>query len=772
VNSRRRRQAPPATAVNDIVARISRALPAADTARLTEQLAVLTPAQTGRVAEHLRTHPDALFSGDSAGPPGLGKLLDTLAREHPGVQRARCHRCAAVRALPYRLEDTRICARCYGHTHRTVCVRCGELGHPAFRENGGAVCVRCKTRDPAHRCPCARCGTTAPVAYRVEGKPLCQNCGPRRLHTCSACGREKQRVQAMSADGPLCSSCYHHGRQRECSQCGRTTPDVRRAEHGKGTWICYRCWSPPTATCSSCGQDKPCERGHTVDRPICSTCRSQARPSRACARCGQTKRIRTTLLLGPVCGPCYQALRRSPAPCTTCGQSRPLVGVHESGGGVCGPCSGDQRNWTCQGCGRVDLLVAGEHCLGCVVRARVDTLLSGPDGTVHPQLVGIHRLLLTDCTPEQLQYWLDGVAWAQLLGQLAATGEEITHARLDAVPQRPHVHYLRQVLINTGALEERAEHLEGVEPWLEHLLADLPPHITALLRPYACWSVLRRTRARAARGRARPSTEKYVRTRIAVAVQFLTWLQTRGLTLATVTQPDVDLWLDEGTTTRYRLRDFLRWAHAGALAAELTVPWLGREGLPAHVLAEEDRWTLLRRCLHDGTLAVPLRVAGALVLLYGQVPSRIVELTRADLTTTGSRTHLAFTRHPLLLPPALAALVTQLAEHTTPGQRPLLHRGTLPWLFPGSRPGTHLGPGRLTVLLNDRAGIFIRPARGAALCELAADLPASVLAELLGLSISAATRWTALAGRDWTDYLATRAEAASSGAVRAHGTNG
>jgi len=155
VNSRRRRQAPPATAVNDIVARISRALPAADTARLTEQLAVLTPAQTGRVAEHLRTHPDALFSGDSAGPPGLGKLLDTLAREHPGVQRARCHRCAAVRALPYRLEDTRICARCYGHTHRTVCVRCGELGHPAFRENGGRS-LR-SVQNPRPRTPVPLC---------------------------------------------------------------------------------------------------------------------------------------------------------------------------------------------------------------------------------------------------------------------------------------------------------------------------------------------------------------------------------------------------------------------------------------------------------------------------------------------------------------------------------------------------------------------------------------------------------------------------------------
>ena len=60
------------------------------------------------------------------------------------------------------------------------------------------------------------------------------------------------------------------------------------------------------------------------------------------------------------------------------------------------------------------------------------------------------------------------------------------------------------------------------------------------------------------------------------------------------------------------------------------------------------------------------------------------------------------------------------------------------------------------MLLNKEIGVFVRPARGAALCALAADLPAPVLAELLGLSISAATGWAALAARDEADYLAAR----------------
>jgi hypothetical protein len=38
----------------------------------------------------------------------------------------------------------------------------------------------------------------------------------------------------------------------------------------------------------------------------------------------------------------------------------------------------------------------------------------------------------------------------------------------------------------------------------------------------------------------------------------------------------------------------------------------------------------------------------------------------------------------------------------------------------------------------------------------AADLPAPVLAELLGFSITTATRWSALAARDNADYVAAR----------------
>lgn len=55
-----------------------------------------------------------------------------------------------------------------------------------------------------------------------------------------------------------------------------------------------------------------------------------------------------------------------------------------------------------------------------------------------------------------------------------------------------------------------------------------------------------------------------------------------------------------------------------------------------------------------------------------------------------------------------------------------------------------------------RYGIESRATRTAALCALAADMPASVLAELLGIHIGTAVYWVSYAKRDWAEYVAAR----------------
>ena len=98
----------------DIAAILAPRLPDASTELLTTQIAALRllPAHATGLAEYLQAHPDALTSGEATGPSALRALLDVLAVEHPGVQRMRCHRCGAQRALPYRRDGASICGRC------------------------------------------------------------------------------------------------------------------------------------------------------------------------------------------------------------------------------------------------------------------------------------------------------------------------------------------------------------------------------------------------------------------------------------------------------------------------------------------------------------------------------------------------------------------------------------------------------------------------------------------------------------------------------------
>jgi hypothetical protein len=52
-----------------------------------------------------------------------------------------------------------------------------------------------------------------------------------------------------------------------------------------------------------------------------------------------------------------------------------------------------------------------------------------------------------------------------------------------------------------------------------------------------------------------------------------------------------------------------------------------------------------------------------------------------------------------------------------------------------------------------RYGINARSGRNTALISMAADLPAPVLADLLGLHIATGVRWAKYAKRDWEGYL-------------------
>lgn len=69
--------------------------------------------------------------------------------------------------------------------------------------------------------------------------------------------------------------------------------------------------------------------------------------------------------------------------------------------------------------------------------------------------------------------------------------------------------------------------------------------------------------------------------------------------------------------------------------------------------------------------------------------------------------------------------------------------------LPRSTPGHAMDAHSLAIKLNAN-GIIVRAARNTAIAELAADLPPPVLAELVGIGLTTATRWAHHARRDWS----------------------
>lgn len=152
------------------------------------------------------------------------------------------------------------------------------------------------------------------------------------------------------------------------------------------------------------------------------------------------------------------------------------------------------------------------------------------------------------------------------------------------------------------------------------------------------------------------------------------------------------------------------------------------------------------------------RAAGAIVLLFDPPAVRLSSLTADHLQLGEQHSYLVLGQRPVLLPPRLARLLKRLAEQPQP--RSLLSQVQEQGprlLFPGMVPGRPISPHAMTQKLA-RHGITVRAARNGALASLAADLPAAILADLLGMHVNTAVRWVTLARRDWTDYLADRAD--------------
>ena len=336
-----------------------------------------------------------------------------------------------------------------------------------------------------------------------------------------------------------------------------------------------------------------------------------------------------------------------------------------------------------------------------------------------------------------------------MLRGLAAGQHPLTHAGLDELPDAKPLRHLRSVLVATGALPPRDEQLIRLERWITTTIAAHPDQ--QLLHRYAIWHVLRRLRQRNNGKHLSYSQHIGAQQHLRAAITLLDWLTSHGLTLATARQDDLDTWLtSEDSKHRREAGHFVRWARGQKLTGLdfAAIKWDG----PAGDFDTEIRWQQARRLLHDDNINTADRVAGLLVLLYAQWPATVARLTLEHVHDDEHQVRLRLGREPIVLPEPLAELVLHLVA-SRHGHATLGDQGTSPWLFPGGRPDRPISAEHLGERLRQ---IGLRPGqdRSGALFALATELPAALLAQLLGIHISVAVTWQRASSGDWTNYAA------------------
>ena len=670
-----------------------------------------------RLLRHVECVPDALSTGHSGAPPPVARLITLLLAE--GAQRVReprCAECDRMTNLRYRRGSERVCVACQARAKSRLCSRCRRNGRIAAMPGGEAVCDRCWRHDPASWKKCILCERVGTGAKRTEQGVVCKRCYERPPHRCGRCG-DLTEIHSRKNGENVCDVCYRVP-ERTCGSCGEVALIRSRAKGIHDLDLCGRCYQLPPVDCTGCGRHLRCPRRGATG-PLCQSC--APRPVHLCA---------------------------------VCGRSRPAQKIGEDGP-ICSTCYGRQHRRVCTDCGILATPYEAVRCQRCTLKARLRKVLAAePGGTqVAPQLAPVYDVMVSAGHPVSLLGWLRCSAGPDILRALATGSVALDHNALDELPRSGALYFVRNLLVATGVLPERAEHLARLNQFLDELLREVDAEQAHAVRMFAHWSVFRRLQFRADRDPSEEVSTKTARSSIRRALEFLVWLRGEGKALAACRQEDVDTWLAGGSTTRYQVRDFLEWARRRSLTPALVAPT--RQVLaPASSIDDEERWTFVERLLDDEEIGLEFRVAGLFVVVFGQQLSRVARMRATAVELDGDRVRVRFGNEPVLLPGAIGHLVRRLLNHRSPaayetdaGRR---------WLFPGGAPGRPIAPEYLRIRLAEQ-GVSVRPLRNAALMQIAGEVVSPILADLLDLHPSTASRWVKAAKGDWAEYVGERA---------------
>lgn len=468
---------------------------------------------------------------------------------------------------------------------------------------------------------------------------------------------------------------------------------------------------------------------------------------------------------------CWRRRHYHPKPCPGCGQTRPLAylaadgvkvdgakvdGAKVDGAEVCAGCADQSSVFACTECGSEEHPYGYTRCARCHVRELLTDVFTDPStGQIHPRLMPVFDLLTTSRRPQTTYWWLTkpGSIAQDVLGGMARGQLAISHDTFrDLLPVDRRHCYLRDLLASTGVLEPYWPAIERIQPWLVDLLAEHPAAHAEVLNRFAHWHVLRRLRQHATADTLTSGVINSARSSIRAAARLLTWADRHGATIGELSQSELEQYFAEHRGARSSAMTFLIWLGTSRINTQVRVTH-PQQTLPQVTMSDEARWRGVELLLHDTTINSHSRVAGLFLLLFAWPLNRILRLTHEQVHQfPDGRVTVTFDTLPVELPPVVAQLVS---EHMRGHGQASYRAGDTRWLFPGRLPGRPIVTETVRGVLVSH-GIHPRASRSAALFSLAGQIPAPVLADLVGIADPTAVQWAKLATRDWSNYVARR----------------
>lgn len=192
-----------------------------------------------------------------------------------------------------------------------------------------------------------------------------------RAQPCSRCGAIREAAVRDERGQPLCPNCLvtDPANHETCLGCGRRRRVHLRTPDGP---LCPTCRPVAIMTCAICCRSSPAVISKATGEPWCRACRQRRA---RCIRCGNVRLIRGGTLNDPLCATC----------------TRP-----------------DPSFWhTCPGCGEPTAHRRRGRCARCTLQQRLQRLLRGDNGTIHPKLQALHDHLAHHDRPDTVLSWLN-----------------------------------------------------------------------------------------------------------------------------------------------------------------------------------------------------------------------------------------------------------------------------------------------------------------------------------------------------------------------------